>query len=133
MQGLLTALGLYLSGVPRAVLLGAIAGFLAVLPIGAPMVWIPAAVWLIGSGHTGWGIFLVIYGVVAVSGADHLIRPIFIARGAQLPFLLTVLGCWAGRWPSDCSASSSARCCSAWASPWWSSRRCPARGDVPTR
>jgi predicted PurR-regulated permease PerM len=95
-QGLLTAFGLYLAGVPRAVLLGAIAGFLAVLPIGAPIVWIPAAAWLISSGHTAWGIFLVVYGVVAISGADHLIRPIFIARGAQLPFLLTVLGVLGG-------------------------------------
>ena len=36
------------------------------------------------------------YGVVAVSGADSLIRPFFIARGAQLPFLLTMLGVLGG-------------------------------------
>ena len=95
-QGILTAFGLWLSGVPRPVLLGAVAGFLAVLPIGAPVVWIPAALWLMGSGHLGWGIFLGIYGVVAVSGADWVIRPWFIARGAQLPFLLTVLGVLGG-------------------------------------
>ena len=95
-QGVLTAFGLWLSGVPRPVLLGAVAGFLSVLPIGAPVVWIPAALWLMGSGHLGWGIFLAVYGVVAVSGADSVIRPWFIARGAQLPFLLTVLGVLGG-------------------------------------
>ena len=95
-QGILTAFGLWLSGVPRPVLLGAIAGFLSVLPIGAPVVWIPAAIWLMASGHLGWGIFLATYGVVAVSGADSVIRPWFIARGAQLPFLLTVLGVLGG-------------------------------------
>ena len=95
-QGMLTAFGLWLSGVPRPVLLGAIAGFISVLPIGAPVVWIPAALWLMSSGHLGWGIFLAIYGVVAVSGADSVIRPWFIARGAQLPFLLTVLGVLGG-------------------------------------
>ena len=95
-QGILTAFGLWLSGVPRPVLLGAVAGFLSVLPIGAPVVWIPAALWLMGSGHLGWGIFLAVYGVVAVSGADSVIRPWFIARGAQLPFLLTVLGVLGG-------------------------------------
>ena len=95
-QGMLTAFGLWLSGVPRPVLLGAVAGFLSVLPIGAPVVWIPAALWLMGSGHLGWGIFLAVYGVVAVSGADSVIRPWFIARGAQLPFLLTVLGVLGG-------------------------------------
>ncbi|MBN8925736.1 MAG: hypothetical protein BGO51_10565 [Rhodospirillales bacterium 69-11] len=95
-QGLLTAFGLWLSGVPRPVLLGGIAGLLSVLPIGAPVVWIPAALWLAGSGHLGWGIFLGVYGVVAISGADSVIRPWFIARGAQLPFLLTVLGVLGG-------------------------------------
>jgi predicted PurR-regulated permease PerM len=95
-QGMLTAFGLWLSGVPRPVLLGAVAGFLSVLPIGAPVVWIPGALWLMSSGHLGWGIFLAVYGVVAVSGADSVIRPWFIARGARLPFLLTVLGVLGG-------------------------------------
>jgi predicted PurR-regulated permease PerM len=95
-QGVLTAIGLALSGVPRAVTLGGVAGLLAVLPIGAPVVWIPAAIWLALTGHWGWGLFLGIYGVVIVSGADSVIRPWFIARGADLPFLLTVLGVLGG-------------------------------------
>ena len=95
-QGILTAFGLWLSGVPRPVLLGAVAGLISVLPIGAPVVWIPAALWLMSSGHIGWGVFLAVYGVVAVSGADSVIRPWFIARGAQLPFVLTVLGVLGG-------------------------------------
>lgn len=95
-QGILTAFGLWLSGVPRPVLLGGVAGLLSVLPIGAPVVWIPASIWLMSSGHLGWGIFLAVYGIGAISGSDSLIRPWFIARGAQLPFLLTILGVLGG-------------------------------------
>lgn len=95
-QGILTTFGLWLSGVPRPLLLGAIAGFLSVLPIGAPVVWIPATLWLLGTGHTGWGIFLGTYGLFAISGSDNVIRPYFISRGAQLPFLLTILGVLGG-------------------------------------
>ena len=95
-QGILTAIGLAASGVPRAMLLGGIAGLLSVLPVGAPVVWIPAAIWLMGTGHPGWGVFLAIYGTVIISGADSIIRPWFIARGADLPFLLTVLGVLGG-------------------------------------
>ncbi|MCW3474131.1 AI-2E family transporter [Limobrevibacterium gyesilva] len=95
-QGILTALGLWVSGVPRPALLGVVAGGLSVLPIGAPVVWIPASLWLAASGHMFWGIALFVYGAVIVSGADTLIRPYFIARGAQLPFLLTMLGVLGG-------------------------------------
>ncbi len=95
-QGILTAFGLWIAGVPRPVLLGAVAGLLSVLPIGAPVVWIPAAIWLMTSGHLGWGIFLLLYGGGAITGADSLIRPWFISRGAQLPFMLTVLGVLGG-------------------------------------
>jgi predicted PurR-regulated permease PerM len=95
-QGILTGLGLWMSGVPRPLLLGVIAGGLSVLPIGAPVIWIPSALWLMSQGHTAWGVVLMIYGVVAISGSDSVIRPFFIARGADLPFLLTMLGVLGG-------------------------------------
>jgi predicted PurR-regulated permease PerM len=95
-QGLLTAFGLWIAGVPRPVLLALLAGIISVLPVGAPVVWVPAALWLLAEGRTGWAVFLGTYGLVFISGADHVIRPYFIARGAQLPFLLTILGVLGG-------------------------------------
>ena len=95
-QGILTTLGLWGVGVPRPLLLGIIAGALSVLPIGAPVVWIPAGLWLLAEGHTVRGLVLLTYGLVFVSGSDSVIRPYFIARGAQLPFLLTLLGVLGG-------------------------------------
>ena len=95
-QGILTTLGLFVSGVPRPLLLGLVAGLLSVLPIGAPVIWIPSFLWLLSTGHTGWGIFLGLYGLFIISGSDNVIRPWFIARGAQLPFLLTILGVLGG-------------------------------------
>jgi predicted PurR-regulated permease PerM len=95
-QGMLTTFGLWISGVPSAVLLGVIAGAMSVLPIGAPVVWIPSAIWLLASGETGWGIFLFAWGAVVIGSADNVIRPYFIARGAKLPFLLTTLGVLGG-------------------------------------
>ncbi len=95
-QGILTSFGLWIVGVPRPLLLGVIAGGLSVLPVGAPVVWIPAALWLMADGHLWRGLILFAYGLIAVSGADSVIRPYFIARGAQLPFLLTMLGVLGG-------------------------------------
>jgi predicted PurR-regulated permease PerM len=95
-QGLLTSLGLWVTGVPRALLLGFIAGLMSVLPVGAPAIWIPAAIWLMATGSLWWGVFLFVYGIVAISGSDSVIRPWFIARGAHLPFMLTALGALGG-------------------------------------
>lgn len=95
-QGILTTLGLWGVGIPRPLLLGVVAGGLSVLPIGAPAVWIPASLWLLANGHTLRGILLFAYGLVFVSGSDSVIRPYFISRGAQLPFLLTLLGVLGG-------------------------------------
>ncbi len=95
-QGVLCAFGLWITGVPRALLLGTLAGALSVLPIGAPVVWIPAALWLMATGHTLWGILLIGYGLLFVSGSDYVIRPFFISRGAKLPYLLTILGVLGG-------------------------------------
>nr|WP_306301808.1 AI-2E family transporter [Asaia astilbis] len=40
-QGVLTSIGLFISGVPAPVLLGGFAAFVAVFPVGAPLVWLP--------------------------------------------------------------------------------------------
>lgn len=95
-QGLLTIFGLWLSGVPRPWLLGVVAGGLSVLPIGSPVIWIPAGLWLLSEGKTLWGVFLLLWGTIVISGADTVIRPYFISRGARLPFLLTMLGVLGG-------------------------------------
>ena len=95
-QGILTGLGLWAAGVPRAALLGVLAGCLSVLPIGAPVVWIPASLFLVAQGQTWTGIILFAYGFAIISGSDNVIRPYFIARGAKLPFLLTMLGVLGG-------------------------------------
>lgn len=95
-EGCLTFIGLRIAEIGQAPLLALLAGLFSVLPIGAPLVWIPAALWLLAGGDTDRAIFLIIYGVLVISGADHLVRPWLIARGSRLPFLLTVLGVLGG-------------------------------------
>jgi len=95
-QGVMTAIGLGLAGVPRPVLLGVAAGAISILPIGAPVVWIPATLWLFSESRTYAALFLLAYGVFGISSADNVIRPWLISRGADLPLLLTLLGALGG-------------------------------------
>ncbi|WP_203412979.1 AI-2E family transporter [Entomobacter blattae] len=97
LQGILTGAGFAFLDIPNSVFFGSVAAFISVLPIGAPVVWIPAALWLIFMhGRVAAGIFLLLYGVIIISGADHFLRPMFISRGTRLPYLLTLLGILGG-------------------------------------
>jgi len=95
-QGIATGVGLAIAGVPAALLWGAVATILSLLPmLGAAVVWIPATIYLFISGSTGHAIFLAIWGVVVVSTIDNVVRPWAMKGGAQLPaipLLFAVLG-----------------------------------------
>ncbi|WP_376090020.1 AI-2E family transporter [Roseomonas sp. CCTCC AB2023176] len=95
-QGVMTSFGLWVAGVPRPVLWGVVAGIISILPVGAPLVWIPAAIWLFVNDSPGWGVFMLVYGAAGISSVDNFIRPWLIARGADLPLLLTILGALGG-------------------------------------
>ena len=95
-QGGMAFFGLWLAGVPQPALLGVITGCISILPVGAPLVWFPAALWLFSQGSLGWGVFMLLYGGLGVSSADNVVRPWFIARGADLPLLLSLLGALGG-------------------------------------
>jgi predicted PurR-regulated permease PerM len=95
-QGAMTTFGLWIAGVPQPVLLGVVAGVISIMPVGAPLVWIPATIWLFVQGSWGWGLFMAVYGAAGISSVDNIIRPWLISRGANLPLLLTMLGAIGG-------------------------------------
>ncbi len=97
-QGIMAIFGLWISGVPNPVLIGAVAGVFALIPIGLiQVVLLPAAGWLIFSkGEIGWGIFLAIWSFAVIGNIDNVIRPMFISRGANVPFLVILLGVLGG-------------------------------------
>ena len=96
-QSILTAFGIWLAGVPGALLLGFLTFFMSMTPVGAPLVWFPAAIWLFFYANaTGWAVFLVLWGLLVVGGSDNIIRPYFISRGSDLPFVLVFLGVFGG-------------------------------------
>ena len=95
-QGILAGIGFLIAGVPGALLLGLITFFLSVVPVGPPLVWLPAAAWLYYQGEVGWAIFLVVWGVAVVSSIDNFLKPYLISQGAAMPFVLVLLGVLGG-------------------------------------
>ncbi len=91
-QALLAGLGFWFAGVPGAVLLGVVTFFFGVVPFGPPLVWLPASLWLFAQGHSGMGIFMLIWGAFVISGIDNVLKPYLISQGSKMPFVLIFCG-----------------------------------------
>lgn len=91
-QGMLAAFGFYIAGVPGATFLGLLTFFVSFIPAGPPIIWLPVSLWLFSQGQNWQPIFLVIWGLVLVGTIDNVLRPYFISRGSDLPFLLVLFG-----------------------------------------
>ena len=94
-QAVMAGVGFVIAGVPGAAVLTLLTFFLSVVPMGPPLVWIPAACWLFYQGQTGWGVFIVIWGI-GVSSIDNFVKPWLISRGSTMPFLLILFGVLGG-------------------------------------
>ena len=95
-QSVLALLGFWIAGIPGAMLLGLLTFFLSIIPMGPPLVWVPAAVWLYFQGEIAWAIFMLAYGMVVISSIDNVVKPYLISRGGALPLLLVFMGVLGG-------------------------------------
>ncbi|MEK8034098.1 AI-2E family transporter [Ideonella sp. DXS29W] len=95
-QALVALIGFLVAGVPGSVALAALTFLLSMVPVGPPLVWGGAAIWLFVQGSVGWGIFMVAWGLFAISSIDNVIKPYLISRASSLPLLLILLGVFGG-------------------------------------
>jgi predicted PurR-regulated permease PerM len=95
-QGFLAWIGFSVAGVPAAVLLGLMTFLISAIPMGPPLIWIPASIWVFQTGSVGMGIFMLLWGALAVSSVDNFIRPLIISKGNQMPFVLIFMGVLGG-------------------------------------
>lgn len=96
-QGVLTAIGFMVCGVPNAVLWGSVAAIAALIPgFGTALVLVPAIFFLFISGHPFAGAGLLVWGVLAVGLIDNLLGPKLIGHGSGLHPLLVLLSVLGG-------------------------------------
>ncbi len=91
-QALVAGLGFWIAGVPGAVLLAVLTFFFAVIPFGPPVIWLPASLWLFAQHQPGMGVFMLLWGVLGISGVDNFLRPYLISQGNKMPFVLIFCG-----------------------------------------
>lgn len=91
-QATVAAIGFSIVGMPSPFLLGALTFVLSMVPFGPPLIWGGAAVWLFQHDQTGWGLFMLVYGLFGISSIDNVLKPLLISRANHLPFVLTLMG-----------------------------------------
>ena len=95
-QGALGGLAFTLAGIGTAIFWGVLMGFFSLIPVvGSALIWVPAALYLMLTGHLGKGILVAaICGIVAAV-ADNIVRPLLLRNRTHLNELLlfiSVLG-----------------------------------------
>jgi predicted PurR-regulated permease PerM len=95
-QGALTGIALAIAGARSALLLGFCAAFASIVPIvGTALVWVPAGLYLIFTGASWKGVFVLVWGAAVVTTADNIIRPWVVGGKVELHplvLLFSILG-----------------------------------------
>lgn len=96
-QGILAGFGFWIAGISNPIFWGAVTSFFALIPlVGTGVVWGPAGLILIFSGHIGWGIFILLWGIFLVGLVDNFLKPYLIGERAHTYPLLTFLSIFGG-------------------------------------
>jgi predicted PurR-regulated permease PerM len=96
-QGALATIGFWITGLPMPIFFGTTTALASLIPaVGTLLVWVPAGIYLIATGHTGMGILELCWGALVVVGfSDYVIRPKLVGD-ESMPTLLVFIALFGG-------------------------------------
>lgn len=96
LQGLLGGIALWVLGIHAPVLWAVAMAVLSLLPaVGAALIWLPIAAYLLATGALWQGIALIAYGVLVIGLVDNIVRPVLVGKDTRMPdwvALISTLG-----------------------------------------
>ncbi len=95
-EGVVMAVAYLVAGVPHPLLLGALTGIAAAIPMGAAVVIVIAGLLTMAIGKTVAAIVVTVVGLIFVLIVDHTLRPALIGNTTRLPFLWVLVGILGG-------------------------------------
>jgi predicted PurR-regulated permease PerM len=96
-QGILGGLLFFFTGIQGAILWGVVMIITAVIPVvGCALVWAPAGLFMMITGHIWTGIFILAFGSLVISMVDHFLRPILLGKDVSMHPLLIFLSTMGG-------------------------------------
>ncbi len=83
-QGAAGGLGLFIVGI-QPFFWGCMMGFASLIPVGGTaVIWLPVAIYLGLTGQWQWGLLMVGWGAIVVSGIDSIIRPLLMKNRSNM-------------------------------------------------
>jgi len=96
-EGVIAGIGLFVTGIPNAAFWTFIMVILSLIPlIGAPLVWIPASIYLFVTGEPIAALGLAVYSAIVVGVSDDYLRPIVVDQFAEISPAVIILGVLGG-------------------------------------
>ena len=86
-------LGFWLFGLSDPVFWGVVAGVCSFLPVfGTTLVWVPAGIFMMASGHLWQGIFIILWGALIIGVLEQILRSRISNRIAKVHPIITIFG-----------------------------------------
>jgi predicted PurR-regulated permease PerM len=96
-QGGIGGIAFWLLGMKAPVLWGSVMAVCSLIPlVGAAIIWVPTALWLLLSGDIMRGVILAAIGVFGISMADNILRPLLLSGRTSASGLVVFLGLLGG-------------------------------------
>ncbi len=96
-QGTLGGLVLGAMGVPAPLLWGVVFGLASMLPaVGAGLLWVPITLYFVLVGALAKAFWLTLFGSVALTVVDNVLRPLLVGRDTHLPGYLVLISTLGG-------------------------------------
>jgi predicted PurR-regulated permease PerM len=96
-QGAIGGIAFWLLGLTAPVLWAVVIAFTSLIPVvGAALIWLPAAIWLLLSGEIGRGVILIVVGSVGIGLADNVLRPLLLSGRTSVHGLVIFFGLLGG-------------------------------------
>jgi predicted PurR-regulated permease PerM len=97
LQGISGGIIFYITGIEGAMIWGLLMVVMAILPgVGCAIIWAPAGIITLLSGHLWEGTTILTFGVLVISLGDNLLRPMLIGSDVELHPLLIFLSTLGG-------------------------------------
>ena len=96
-QGILGGIVFFITNIEGALIWGLLMIVMAIVPVvGCSVIWGPAGVLMLLTGHIWEGVLILVFGVAVISMIDNLLRPVLIGKDVEMHPLLIFLSTLGG-------------------------------------